>query len=130
MGQSGEGSVREAIERTVRKPPHEVLFQLGGALAILLGIVVFVVQLTQGASGNLFAGVLVAFLVDLILGAVLVATGVVVRKNVANGAILGGAISLVLAVFGGNAGLVGGVLGIIGAVVAFLGPSAARKPRG
>lgn len=130
MAESGATGILESIERTVKKPPHEFLFQLGGALAIILGLVVFGIQLSQGASGDRLAGVVVAFLVNLILGAVLVATRNVVQKNAANGAILGGAIGLVLALFGGTAGVVGGVLGIIGAVVAFLGPSSAHVQRG
>ncbi len=129
MAQSGQTGILEAIERTVKKPPHEFLFQLGGALAILLGLVAFGVQWSQGIAGNRLAGLVVVLLVDLILGAVLAFSVIVVRKNVVNGAILGGAIGLVLALFGGIAGVVGGILGILGAIVAFAGPYLSRVQR-
>src|SRR6058998_2465732 len=88
-------SGRQAMAELGSKQPHELLLMLGGLLAVILNVV---------------------------LGAALWASSAITRKNLMNGAIVAGVISIVLIYFGGRAGQIGGIVGILGAILAAAKP--------
>src|SRR5207245_9705385 len=59
---------------------------------------------------------------NVVLGAALWASSAITRKNLMNGAIVAGVISIVLIYFGGRAGQIGGIVGILGAILAAAKP--------
>jgi hypothetical protein len=63
-----------------------------------------------------------AVIINVVLGGALWASSAITRKNLMNGAIVAGVISIVLIYFGGRAGQIGGICGILGAILAAAKP--------
>ena len=59
---------------------------------------------------------------NIVLGGALWASAAITRKNLMNGAIVAGLISILLVYFGAQPGLIGGVVGILGAILAAAKP--------
>ena len=119
----GEGyeSRRGTKSHISEKKPHELLVQIGGALAILLTLVNFLLALNW--SNPTFTTAPTTILItNLVLGGALIICGPILRKSLMNGAIVACVVSVILIVFGGQAGLIGGIVGIIGAIVAIASP--------
>lgn len=114
---------RPAMSELGSKQPHELLLALGGILAILLTGAVYGVQwATSGIAQNQYAAVATTAIINVVLGASLWVSAAIVRKNLMNGAIVAGVISLILVYFGGQPGLIGGVVGFLGAILAAAKP--------
>ncbi len=105
------------------KQPHELLLMLGGVLAILLTLATYGIQwATTGIPQNQYATVATALILNVVLGAALWVSAAITRKNLMNGAIVAGVISIILIYFGGRPGTIGGVVGILGAILAAAKP--------
>jgi len=122
MGQSYETAGRTAMADLAAKQPHELLIQLGGALTVLLIVVMTAIQWSQGIAASQLSGVTTLLVLDVILGGALWVSSAVVRKNLMNGAIVAGVVSAILIVYGGQPGTIGGLVGILGAVLAAASP--------
>lgn len=110
-----------------QKQPYEMLIILGGALAVILSAVAFVIRWMEGLPLSEMNPVLRTFVLTLVLGGALVVAGVITRKNLMNGSIMAVVLSIVLIVYGGQEGTIGGFVGLIGAGVAAVSP---YLPRG
>jgi len=105
------------------KQPHELLLQLGGALAVLLTVVLTAIDWSNGGiPANTQAAVTTTFVINVVLGGALWVSAAIVRKNLMNGAIVAGAVSVILVIFGGQPGTIGGVVGLLGAILAAANP--------
>lgn len=105
------------------KQPHELLFMLGGVLAVLLSVAAYGIQwATQGIAQSQYAAVATAMIINVVLGGALWASAAIVRKNLMNGALVAGVISIILIYFGGQPGTIGGVVGLLGAILAAAKP--------
>ena len=105
------------------KQPHELLLMLGGLLAILLSVAIYGIQAAnQGIPQSQYSAVATTLVINVVLGAALWASAAITRKNLMNGAIVAGVISIVLIYFGGQSGTIGGVVGILGAILAAAKP--------
>lgn len=105
------------------KQPHELLLGLGGVLAILLTVAIYGIQwATSGIQPSQYSAVATTAVINVVLGGSLWVSAAIVRKNLMNGAIVAGVISLILVYFGGQPGLIGGVVGIFGAILAATKP--------
>src|SRR3989449_5366526 len=114
---------RGAMAELGAKQPHELLLILGGLLALLLTLATYGIQwLTTGIPQSQYATVTTAVIINVVLGGALWASSAITRKNLMNGAIVAGVISIILIYFGGRPGQIGGIVGILGAILA------ARKP--
>ncbi len=108
--------------RLERMKPDEVLFLLGGLLAVLLGAIFFAIQWSQGIPSSGLPDQLVVLVVDVVVGIFLwIALGVA-RRSAMSAGIMGVTVSFVLMIFGGLAGLVGGVVGFLGGLLAIALP--------
>jgi len=106
------------------KQPHELLLMLGGLLAVLLTLAKYGIQWATPpgiASGN-YATVATALVINVVLGGALWVSSAISRKNLMNGAIVAGVISIILIYYGGQSGQIGGVVGIFGAILAAAKP--------
>jgi len=117
-------SGRQAMAELGSKQPHELLLMLGGLLAVLLTLAMYGIQwvTTPGIAQSQYATVATAVILNVVLGAALWASSAITRKNLMNGAIVAGVISIVLIYFGGRAGQIGGIVGILGAILAAAKP--------
>src|SRR5438445_12646449 len=90
------------------KQPHELLLMLGGLLAVLLTLAMYGIQwvTTPGIAQSQYATVATAVILNVVLGAALWASSAITRKNLMNGAIVAGVISIVLIYFGGQPGTI------------------------
>ena len=114
---------RQAITELGAKQPHELLLMLGGVLAVLLSVAAYGIQwMTQGISQSQYSTVATALIINIVLGGALWASAAIVRKNLMNGALVAGVISLILIYFGGQPGTIGGVVGLLGAILAAAKP--------
>jgi len=105
------------------KQPHELLLMLGGLLAVLLTLATYGIQwATTGIPQSTYATVATAVVINVVLGGALWASSAITRKNLMNGAIVAGVISIILIAFGGKPGTIGGVIGILGAILAAAKP--------
>jgi hypothetical protein len=114
---------RQAMADLGSKQPHELLFMLGGVLAVLLSVAAYGIQwATAGIPQSQYATVATAMIINVVLGGALWASAAIVRKNLMNGAIVAGVISFILIYFGGQPGTIGGVVGVLGAILAAAKP--------
>ena len=123
MTQSYETAGRAAMAELAEKQPHELLLLLGGALAVLLSVLLYVIDWAQGGiAANQLSSATTVLVVDVVLGAALGASPAIGRKNLMNGAIVAGVVSIILLAFGGLPGTIGGVIGLLGAILAAASP--------
>src|SRR3989442_8405810 len=106
-------SGRQAMAELGSKQPHELLLMLGGLLAVLLTLATYGIQwvTTPGIAPSQYATVATAVILNVVLGAALWASSAITRKNLMNGAIVAGVISIILIYFGGQPGTIGGSAG-------------------
>ncbi len=122
MTQSYEAG-REAMAELGSKQPHELLLMLGGVLAVLLSVALYGIQwATQGLTQSQYGAVATTVIINVVLGGALWASAAIVRKNLMNGALVAGVISIILIYFGGQPGTIGGVVGMLGAILAAAKP--------
>src|SRR5437870_7305473 len=87
------------------KQPHELLLILGGLLALLLTLATYGIQwLTTGIPQSQYATVTTAVIINVVLGGALWASLAITRKNLMNGAIVAGVISIIVISFGCSPG--------------------------
>src|SRR5438128_1180036 len=99
---------RGAMAELGAKQPHELLLMLGGLLALLLTLATYGIQwLTTGIPQNQYATVTTAVIINVVLGGALWASSAITRKNLMNGAIVAGVISMILIYFRSEARRVG-----------------------
>src|SRR2546422_8497661 len=111
------------------KQPHELLLMLGGVLAILLSVAIYGIQAAnQGIQPNQYGAVATTVVINVVLGGALWASAAITRKNLMNGAIVAGGISIILIYFGRQSGPIGGVVGILGAMLAAAKPCPPASP--
>ena len=123
MGNSYETAGKSAMANITAKQPHELLLQLGGALAVLLSVVSTAILWSQGISNAQLSAVTTLFVINVVLGAALWVSSAIVRKSLMNGAIVAGVVSVILLVYGQQPGsTIGGVIGIMGAILAAANP--------
>ena len=114
---------REAMAELGAKQPHELLLMLGGVLAVLLSVAIYGVQwANQGIPQSQYGNVASTIIINVVLGGALWASAAITRKNLMNGALVAGVISIILIWYGGQPGTIGGVVGILGAIVAAAKP--------
>ncbi len=114
---------RGAMAELGAKQPHELLLMLGGLLALLLTLATYGIQwVTTGIPQSQYATVTTAVIINVVLGGALWASSAITRKNLMNGAIVAGVISIILIYFGGRPGQIGGIVGILGAILAAAKP--------
>src|SRR2546427_12774536 len=78
---------------------------LGGVLAVLLTLATYGIQwATTGIPQNQYATVTTAVVLNVVLGGALLASAAITRKNLMNGAIVAGGVSIVLVYFGSGRG--------------------------
>ncbi len=123
MGNTYETAGQTAMADIASKQPHELLLQLGGALAVLLTVVLTAIDWSNGGiPASSQAAVTTTFVINVVLGGALWVSAAIVRKNLMNGAIVAGAVSVILVIFGGQPGTIGGVVGLLGAILAAANP--------
>lgn len=122
MTQSFETGGKTVASNWAARQPHELLFLLGATVSVLLSLVLFGIRWSQGIAASAMADAATLVVLDVVLGAALWFSSEITRKNLVNGAIVAGVVSVVLIVFGGQVGVIGGVIGLIGAVLAAATP--------
>lgn len=122
MTQSYETGGKAAVATLATKQPYELLLLLGSALAVLLSLVLFAIQWSQGISANQMSAATTAVVLNVVLGAALWVSAAITRKNLMNGAIVAGVVSLVLILYGGQVGTISGLIGLLGAILAAATP--------
>jgi hypothetical protein len=118
---------KAAVGNLATKQPHELLLLLGSALAILLSLLAFGIEWYQGIADNRISDATTALVMNVVLGAALWVSATIVQKNLMNGAIVAGVVSLVLILFGGQVGSIAGLLGLLGAILAAATPYLPRS---
>src|SRR5438445_8460512 len=95
-----------------------------GLLAVLLTLATYDSQwvTNHGIAQSQYATVTTAVIINVVLGGALWASSAITRKNLMNGAIVAGVISIILIYFGGRPGQIGGIVGILGAILAAAKP--------
>jgi len=117
------GTGREAIADLGSKQPHELLLMLGGVLEVLLTLAIYGIQwATNGIQQSQYATIANTAVINIVLGGALWVSAGIMRKNLMNGAIVAGVISIILIAYGGQPGTIGGVVGILGAILAAAKP--------
>jgi hypothetical protein len=105
------------------------LIVLGGGLAILLGIVLGVIEVTFNMdTPKWVGGAIIHLIVCIIIGFLLIFSYIMCKRDILMGSILAFVFSIVLLAAGGIAGLIGGLLGLLGALIAFLKYLERREP--
>jgi hypothetical protein len=114
---------RQTMAELGSKQPHELLLMLGGVLAVLLTLARYGIQyVTTGIPQSQYTAVTTALIINLVLGGALWASSAITRKNLMNGAIVAGVVSIILLYYGGQPGTLGGLIGILGAILAAAKP--------
>src|SRR2546428_12177511 len=91
MNDSYETSGRDTMARIATKQPHELLLMLGGALTILLTLVLTgLLWYPKLPTGTALQTQAVSLVINIVLGAALYVSAAIVRKNLLNGAIVAG----------------------------------------
>ena len=99
------------------------MVMLGGALAILLSVLLYAIDWAQGGiAASQLASLTTVLVIDVVLGAALWVSPKIGHKNLMNSAIVAGVVSIVLLAFGGLPGTIGGVIGLLGAILAAANP--------
>ena len=112
-----------AMANLSSKQPHELLLTLGGLLAVLLTLATTGIRwATTGITQAQYSTVATGVIINVVLGAALWASSAISRRNLMNGAIVAGVISVILIYFGGQFGQISGVIGIFGAILAAAKP--------
>ncbi len=122
MSQSYQTGGKTAAARLAARQPHELLLLLGATVSVLLSLVLFGIRWSQGIAASALPNDVTLVVLDVVLGAALWFSAEITRKNLVNGAIVAGVVSVILIAFGGEFGLVGGVIGLIGAILAAATP--------
>jgi len=108
--------VRTSLSGMSKLPIPLFLILLGAGLAVLLGLLFFLVQL----GGRHPLNAIVSLIVCLMFGALLVVAFAITRRKRTFGAVLSAVFSLVLIVAGGIGGMIGGLVGLCGVGIIFL----------
>src|SRR5438093_13501982 len=88
---------KQAMAELGAKQPHELLLMLGGVLAILLSVAIYGIQAAnQGIPPSQYGTVARSEERRVGKGGTLWASSAITRKNLMNGAIVAGVISLIL----------------------------------
>ncbi len=122
MNQSYETRGKTATSSWATRQPHELLLVLGATVSVLLSLVLFGIRWFQGIAASAMASAVTLVVLDVVLGAALWVSAAITRKNLVNGAIVAGVVSVILIAFGGQFGVIGGVIGLIGAILAAVTP--------
>src|SRR2546425_3134393 len=104
---------RQAMTELGAKQPHELLLMLGGALAILLSVVIYGIQWGNGIQQSQYSAIATTVIINVVLGGALVVSAAITRKNLMNGAIVAGVISVPLIYYGAHPRTIGGAVGIL-----------------
>src|SRR2546428_2187080 len=97
MNDSYETSGRETMARIATKQPHELLLMLGGALTILLTLVLTGLQwYPKLPTGTALQTEAVNLVINIVLGAALYVSAAIGGKNLLNGALVADSGSAVL----------------------------------
>lgn len=102
---------------------HEVLLSIGAGMALVLGPVVFLVDVPIGLVD---LGLLPALFVNILGGSLLLLSIGVFRRTALSGFLLAFSVSLVLLGLGGLAGGLGGIFGLVGSLYGLLVSSPGR----
>src|SRR2546430_6474945 len=132
MNDSYETSGRDTMARIATKQPHELLLMLGGALTILLTLVLTgLLWYPKLPTGTALQTQAVSLVINIVLGAALYVSAAIVRKNLLNGAIVAGVGSVILLAFppGNQTGTIGGVVGLLRAHLAPVSPPMPKTPQ-
>ncbi len=113
---------RTMVANLTERQPHELLLLLGGAISVLLSIVLFGIRWFQGIAASQVANAVTLVVLDVVLGVALWFSAAITRKNLMNGAIVAAVVGIILIAFGGEFGLIGGIIGLIGAILAAVTP--------
>src|SRR2546425_12270272 len=119
MNDSYETSGRDTMARIATKQPHELLLMLGGALTILLTLVLTgLLWYPKLPTGTALQTQAVSLVINIVLGAALYVSAAIVRKNLLNGAIVAGGGSVIPPPLpsGNPAGTNGGGVGALRAI--------------
>ncbi len=122
MTQSYETSGKTVTSNWATRQPHELLLLLGSTVSILLSLVLFGIRWSQGIAASALSDAVTLVVLDVVLGAALWVSAEITRKNLMNGAIVAGVVSVVLIAFGGQTGVIAGVIGLLGAILAAATP--------
>src|SRR2546426_11209935 len=91
MNDSYETSGRDTMARIATKQPHELLLMLGGALTILLTLVLTgLLWYPKLPTGTALQTQAVSLVINIVLGAALYVSAAIVRKNLLKGVIVAG----------------------------------------
>src|SRR2546422_8141551 len=97
MGQSYETAGRTTMADLATKQPHEPLLQLGGALAVLLSLVLFAIAWSQGNIGaNQLSPAVTTLVINVVLGGALLVSSAIVKKSLLNGGMIAGRVGNLL----------------------------------
>ncbi len=129
MDESYETRGRTATSNLAARQPYELLLLLGATVAVLLSLVLFGLRWYQGIAAAQMSATVTPVVLDVVLGAALWVSAEITRKNLMNGAIVAGVVSVILIAFGGQFGVIGGVIGLFGAVLAAATPYLPWSPR-
>src|SRR5437879_10273782 len=83
---------------------------------------------TQGIQPSQYGAVATTVVINVVLGGALWASSAITRKNLMNGAIVAGVISIILIYYGGQPGTIGGLIGNLGAIIARAQTTIPRSP--
>src|SRR3989449_11644716 len=93
MNDSYETSGRDTMARIATKQPHELLLMLGGALTILLTLVLTgLLWYPKLPTGTALQTQAVSLVINIVLGAALYVSAAIVRNNLLNGGIEAGGV--------------------------------------